>query len=252
MHPKSHYFLAFPRWATVALTTLLITLLQPQPLAADKEGPAPNTLTDVERRSGWRLLFDGADLHGWRSYRGTDAPSTGWRVENGELRKLPGVKGGDLITRDQFTDFELAWEWWIAPQGNNGVKYLVTEDRPSAPGHEYQMIDDKTNPDALKGAKRMTAAFYDVLPPVAGKPVKPAGEWNQSRILISKNQVEHWLNGTLVLSYELGSEAIKAAIAESKFKSSPRFGEKISGHIMLTDHQDEARFRSIKIRELNR
>lgn len=221
-------------------------------LVAEPTGPTPNSLSDAERKDGWRLLFDGTDLHGWRSYRGTDAPANGWRVENGELRKLPGVKGGDLVTREKYNDFELSWEWWIAPEGNNGVKYLVTEERPSAPGHEYQMIDDKTNPDALKGPKRMTAAFYDVLPPSADKPVKPAKEWNSSRILVKGQHVEHWLNGKKVLEYELGSRAIQAAIAESKFKSSVGFGEKIAGHIMLTDHHDEARFRSIKIRELSR
>ena len=220
-------------------------------LIAQPAGPTPNTLSDSERKEGWRLLFDGSDLHGWRSYRGAEAPANGWRVEHGELRKLPGIKGGDLVTREKYSDFELSWEWWIAPEGNNGVKYLVTEERPSAPGHEYQMIDDKTNPDALKGPKRMTAAFYDVLPPSADKPVKPAKEWNFSRILVKGQHVEHWLNGKKVLEYELGSPALKAAIAESKFKSSAGFGEKIAGHIMLTDHQDEARFRSIKIRDLS-
>lgn len=211
----------------------------------------PNTLTDSEKQAGWKLLFDGQTLQGWRLYKQPTPPAEGWRVENGELRKLHGVKGGDIITSAAFLDFELTWEWWIAPAGNNGVKYLVSEERQSAPGHEYQMIDDAKHPDALRGSKRMTAAFYDVLPPSPNKPTRPPGQWNQSRIRVKGQLVEHWLNGAKVLEYELESPAVQAAIGQSKFKDSPGFGKKIRGPIMLTDHNDEARFRNIKIRELN-
>ena len=96
----------------------------------------------------------------------------------------------------------------------------------------------------------MTASFYDVLPPTDQKPVKPAGEWNSSRIFVQGNHVEHWLNGSKVLEYELGSEQVKAGVAASKFKKFPDFGTKIKGHIMLTDHHDEAWYRNLKIREL--
>ena len=226
-------------WVLLLASTLPSTL---------QEGGKPNTLTEAERLAGWRLLFDGESLHGWRAYGKQEAPSAGWRVENGLLIKLPGVRGGDIITREKYADFELDWEWWISSMGNNGVKYLVTEARPGAPGHEYQMIDDKTNPDALRGAKRMTAAFYDVLPASADKPTKGASQWNRSKIVIQGNRVEHWLNGQKVLVYELGSAGLKEAIQQSKFKQSLGFGEKIAGHIMLTDHQDEARFRNIKLR----
>ena len=111
------------------------------------------------------------------------------------------------------------------------------------------MIDDASNPDAKVGSHRATASFYDVLPPSDDKPLKAAGEWNQSRVLIQGNHVEHWLNGKKVLEYELGSDALKAAVAKSKFKNAPGFGEKIKGHIMLTDHGDECWFRNIKIKE---
>jgi hypothetical protein len=136
----------------------------------------------------------------------------------------------------------------VAPGGNSGVKYFVTEERPKSPGHEYQMIDDPVYPGKLT-PQQLTAAFYDVLPTAADKPLRPAGEWNTSRIVVRGNLVEHWLNGRNVLTYELGSAAVKAGLANSKFKGEPGFGEKIAGHIMLTYHQDECWFRNLKIRE---
>jgi len=210
----------------------------------------PTSLTAAQQAAGWKPLFNGKNLDGWRLYGKPTPPGEGWKVEDGLLHKLPKVRGGDIVTTNTFRDFEFSWEWRIAQAGNNGVKYLVTEQRPGAPGHEYQMIDDTGHPDGKLGAKRQTAAFYDVLPPAADKPLKPAGEWNASRILVKGNHVEHWLNGAKVVEYELGSEATKTAIAGSKFKKAAKFGEKIDGHIMLTDHQDEAWFRYMMVREL--
>ena len=209
-----------------------------------------NTLTDAEKAAGWKLLFDGRSLQGWRLYKKEAAPESGWKVEDGLLKKLAKQRGGDIVTEAKFEDFDLTWEWRITAGGNNGVKYLVTEERASAPGPEYQMIDDTGHPDGKLGAKRQTASFYEVLAPAADKPLKPVGEWNLSRVLIQGNHVEHWLNGAKVLEYELGSEAVKAGVASSKFKNAPGFGTKIKGHIMLTDHQDECWFRNLKIREL--
>ena len=217
-------------------------------LALTARASEPNQLTEAEKQTGWKLLFDGHTTKGWRGYTLSAMPAKGWRVEDGLLKKVGGDRGGDIITDETFNDFDLTWEWRISPVGNNGLKYLVTEDRPSAPGQEYQMIDDARNPDAKVGPHRATGSFYDVLPASADKPLKPAGEWNQSRVLIQGNHVEHWLNGKKVLEYELGSDALKAAVAKSKFKGAPGFGEKIKGHILLTDHGDECAFRNIKIR----
>ena len=166
------------------------------------------------------------------------------------LKKIAGFKGGDIITEQQFDDFELTWEWRIEPGANNGVKYLVTEARPGAPGHEYQMLDDASAKWAKLPAKDKTAAFYQVLAAVEDKGYQPAGEWNQSRILVQGNHVEHWLNGRKALEYELGSDAVMAAVAASKFKKHHDFGQKTKGHIMLTDHNDAAWFRNIKLRVL--
>ncbi|RYD33272.1 MAG: DUF1080 domain-containing protein, partial [Verrucomicrobiaceae bacterium] len=122
--------------------------------------------------------------------------------------------------------------------------------RPSTPGPEYQMLDDKGHPDAKAGAKRQTASLYDIIPPAEGKIVKAPGEWNESKIIVKGNLVEHWLNGGKVVSYELGSPELKAAISASKFKAAAGFGEKVTGPIMITDHSDEVSFRFIKIRVL--
>jgi hypothetical protein len=204
--------------------------------AADRESAA------------WKPLFDGRTTAGWRGYGRPDFPKQGWTVENGCLHlSASGGSGGDIITVEQFTDFELQWEWRIGPDGNNGVKYLVTEARTSSPGHEYQMIDDAILPDP----KHQTASFYDVLPPQTKPRVNPPGTWNESRIVIRGPHVEHWLNGDKVLAYELGSPEVQAAIAKSKFKDARGFGEKIKGPILLTNHHRETWFRNIRIRELS-
>ena len=234
-------------FALTIATAFLAALISTQTLRA---ADAVNELSADEKAQGWRLLFDGQSLNGWHLYAKKGQPDAGWKVEDGMLKKLAKVRGGDIATDQTFGDFDLRWEWRVAAGGNNGVKYLVTEQCTSAPGHEYQMIDDMGHPDGKLGAKRQTAAFYDVLPPAAEKPLKPVGEWNSSRVLVQGNHVEHWLNGKKVLEYELGSDAVKAAVAASKFKNSAGFGTKINGHIMLTDHQDECWFRNLKIREL--
>ena len=238
-----------PLLSRLGRTLLLIaaTALLPDTMAAQS---AKLDLTASEKAAGWKPLFNGQSLQGWRLYNKKAEPGAGWRAEDGVLKKVAKEKGGDIITEAAFDDFDFTWEWRVAPGGNNGVKYLVTEQRPSAPGHEYQLIDDTGHPDGKLGAKRQTASFYDVLPPKAEKVLKPAGEWNSSRILLQGNRVEHWLNGAKVLEYELGSETVKAAVANSKFKNASGFGTKIKGHIMLTDHGDEAWFRNLKIREL--
>ncbi len=215
---------------------------------------ADNALTAEEQAAGWQLLFDGQSLKGWRTYgkpgTGADAIGSGWKIENGMLKKLAGVKGGDIITEKKYTDFEFTWEWRLEKDANNGIKYMVTEARPQAPGYEYQMLDDNSGKWKKLHAKALTASFYEVLPPAADKPLKPAGEWNSSRLVVQGNQVEHWLNGKKVLAYELGSAAVKAGVADSKFKKYPDFGTKLTGHLMLTDHNDEAWYRNLKLREL--
>ena len=214
-----------------------------------------NQLTDQEKPAGWTLLFDGKTTQGWRTFKQQTFPNKGWVVEDGWLHCLGkggGNKGGgEIISDAQFKDFELQWEWKLALAGNSGVKYFVIESRKEALGHEYQMIDDERATGVDKGnPKQLTAAFYAVLAPTTNPPVKPPGEINSSRIIVKGNHVEHWLNGVKVLEYECGSEVVKTAVAASKFKDKAGFGEKVTGHILLQDHNCEVWFRNVKIREL--
>ncbi|MGV3531599.1 MAG: 3-keto-disaccharide hydrolase [Chthoniobacteraceae bacterium] len=213
---------------------------------------ATNTLTEQEKAAGWKLLFDGSSTEGWVSL-GKDAfPSSGWSVKDGTLSLAKGPGGGDIVTAEQFTDYEFRWEWRAAPGANGGVKYNLVDPK-KAIGCEYQLIDDLAHPDSSKvGPVRQTASLYDVLPPAADKVLKPAGEWNQSLLMVKGNQVEHWLNGKQVLAYELGSDALKEKIAKSKFKDVKGFGVKTPSPILLQDHNDELAFRNIKIRPLTK
>ena len=214
-------------------------------------GSAINQLTPREHADGWKLLFDGSTIQGWHSFKQSQAPSKGWIVEDGWLH-CQGSGGGDLLSHAEFDEFDLRWEWKIEAAGNSGVKYFVPEEGNSAIGHEYQMLDDERNPDAkLADGKRITASFYDVLRPTAKIPIKPIGEINESRILVKGDHVEHWLNGMKVLEYQCGSPALKSAVAESKFKGHPRFGDRLKGHILLQDHHSQVWFRNLKIRDLS-
>ena len=212
-------------------------------------GDAPAALTAEDRAAGWRMLFDGASLAGWRAYGKQGPIGPGWKAEGGLLHKLAVIPGGDIVTTESFGDFELSWEWRLAKGANNGVKYFVSDQRPAAPGHEYQMIDDDSGRWRDLPPKDKTASFYQVLPPAADKTLRPPGEWHRSRIVVQGDRVEHWLNGQMVLAYVLGSEAVKAELAASKFNKYTNFGRKIRGPIMLTDHRDEAWFRNVRQRE---
>ncbi len=244
----THYIT--PAIAAVATAASLASATIAQKPAAE----AVNQLTAQEKQAGWTLLFDGKSLNGWRGYKKTDAADSRWKVEGGLLTVDPGTGKDthgqrDIITTAQFDRFDLTWEWRVAEGGNSGLKYFVLEDQPSAIGHEYQLIDDERHADAKIGPHRQTAALYDVLP-AENRPLRPAGQWNQSRVVSNGTTVEHYLNGTSVLQYELDSPALRAAIAKSKFKDIARFGTLQNGFILLQDHGDRVWYRNIKIRRL--
>ena len=213
-------------------------------------GVADNTLTAAEQADGWRLLFDGTSLAGWHGYRQTTAPE-GWKVVNGAITRVG--QGGDLVSADTFSNFELRIDFRIAPNGNSGIFYRGVEsaDGPiyySAP--EYQVIDNAGHPDAKNGPDRYCGANYALDPPTNKDACKPAGEWNSARIVVNGAHVEHWLNGEKVVEYELWSDKWKAEVAASKFKEWPTYGMSKSGLIALQDHGADVAFKNIKIKVL--
>ena len=206
-----------------------------------------NALSPQEAASGWRLLFDGRTTEGWRGFRRTDMPA-GWQVVNGALTRV--ADAGDIVTTDQFGNFELALEWNVAPGGNSGVMYRVTEDVESSyeSGPEMQVLDDARHPD---GKSRLTAAgsLFALYASREGI-VHPAGEWNAARVIANGNHVEHWLNGVKVVDYELGGPDWEKRVGDAKFKEWPAYGRATRGHIALQDHGDWVAFRNIKIKVL--
>lgn len=219
----------------------------------------PNTLTEREVSDGWKLLFDGTTTAGWRGAQKESFPETGWVIENGYLKVLAsgGAEskgGGDIVTVDEYGNFDLSFEFMITEGANSGVKYFVTEDyvsTGSAIGLEYQILDDMNHPDAKMGrdGNRTVASLYDLIP-AANKRFNGTGQWNTGHIVSLNGHVEHWLNGFKVLEYERGSENFRKLVSESKYNIYPGFGEADKGHILLQDHGNEVCFRSIKIREL--
>src|SRR5262249_44936779 len=226
--------------ATLSLTVVTLIIAA----AAQPQTPA-NQLTNEENAAGWRLLFDGKTFNGWRGFHSDKVPE-GWTIEDGCIKKIPahgelGQAGGDLITTDQFSSFELSLEWKLSKGGNNGIKYLVSENLPPTGkcgvSSEYQVLDDETHPDAKEGiaGNRTAGSLYDLIPASENKKLKPIGEFNQVRIIVRGNHIEHWLNGVMVVQFERGSEDLKQRIAQSKCKNTEGFGETAHGSVLLPD-----------------
>lgn len=207
-------------------------------------------LSKKEIADGWKLLFDGKTSTGWKSYRADRPfPEKGWVIENGTLTVDPAGRGGDVVTIEEFSDFELYLEFKISKGANSGIKYFILPGTNL--GCEYQILDDENHPDAKEGknGNRLQAGLYDLIPP-QGKKDKPVGKWNQARIISKGNHVEHWLNGKKVVSYERGADAFKALLAESKYKNNELFSTPKQAPILLQDHGDVVSFRNIKIKVL--
>lgn len=229
-----------------------------------------NTLTEAEKAAGWQLLWDGKTGAGWRSPKSDAFPTKGWTIKNGVLTVHENggeesAGGGDIITRQRYSQFELQVDFQLTPGANSGIKYFVQPNlspidkktgRPtgvgSAIGLEYQVLDDLRHPDAKLGRNgdRTLASLYDLMPAATTKRPNPIGEWNTARIVVRGNHVQHWLNGQLVLAYDRGSQEFRDAVALSKFKNIPDFGEWADGHILLQEHGNQVSFRNVKIHVL--
>ena len=233
----------------IALILFFITIsLQAQP---------QNTLTAAEKKEGWKLLFDGKTTTGWRNFK-SDKMGAAWKVNEDALfldaseKKEGKINGGDIVTSDEYENYELSIEWKIQACGNSGVIFNVQEgpkyDYPWKTGPEMQVLDNACHPDA-KIDKHRAGNLYDLIESKTVT-VKPAGEWNQARLISNKGHLEFWLNGNKQVETEMFTPEWDAMIKASKFKNMPDFGKFRKGRIALQDHGDMVWFRNIKIKTL--
>ena len=209
---------------------------------------ASGSLAAQSKPGAWVSLVDGPTLSKWRGFK-TATPSTGWKVLDGGVLSREGP-GGDLMTADQYGDFELELEWKISPGGNSGIMYHVTEDAAQSyeTGPEMQVLDNAGHADG-KNPKRSAASNYDMHAPVKDV-TKPVGEWNAMRLIVRGAHVEHWLNGVKVVEFEQWSPEWEALFKASKFSKMPGYGRSKKGHIVIQDHGNPVWFRNIRIRNL--
>lgn len=219
-----------------------------------------NTLTDQEKREGWKLLWDGKTTEGWRGAKLDAFPEKGWVIEDGVLKVLKSnggesTNGGDIVTTRTYKSFVLKVDFKITPGANSGIKYFVdpaeNKGEGSAIGCEFQILDDELHPDAKLGVKgnRTVGSLYDLIPAPKNKPFD-INEWNTAMIIVQGNHVEHWLNGMKLLEYDRNNQMFNALVAYSKYKNWNNFGNHAEGNILLQDHGDEVWFKNIKIKEL--
>ncbi len=229
-----------------AAAFLLITGLQTQ--------AQNNTLNDAEKKDGWQLLFDGTTLNGWHTYGKKDTVQPKWMVQDGSIHMDSSMKQykGDLVTKDEFGNFDLKLEWKIAPKGNSGIIFFVKEDpkykESYFTGLEMQVLDNEGHSDG-KLFRHRAGNLYDLIAGCA-EPVKPVGEWNQVEIIADHGKLELFLNGVNVVSTTLWNDEWKKMVAGSKFKQWPDFGTYTSGKIALQDHDCDVWYRNIKIKKL--
>jgi hypothetical protein len=239
--------------------------------AADEYNYLPNRLTDAQVAQGWRLLWDGVSTNGWRGATLAGFPDHGWTIRDGVLSVDAAAggestNGGDIITREEFANFELELDFRITAGANSGIKYFVDPQlgptlglAGSAIGLEFQILDDERHPDAKLGVRgnRTMGSLYDLIPATnldepgrTAKRVLPPGAWNRARIVATGRHVEHWLNGVKVVEYDRGTQMFRALVSNSKYRDMPGFGERERGPILLQDHGNAVSFRSIKSRSL--
>lgn len=218
-----------------------------------------NVLTDREIKEGWKLLFDGETSANWMNAKTGIFPSSGWVIENGTLTVDPGTRtgeggGGDIVTEKKFRNFELIVDFLYSQGANSGIKYFVDTERENGTlasiGCEYQILDDRLNPDAQAGlsGNHKLACLYDLIAP---QNVRDNGSsnWNRATIIVNGKKVQHWLNGQLTVEYERSGPEWQELVAKSKFRDIKGFGEGDEGRILLQDHGTVVSFKNIKIRE---
>jgi hypothetical protein len=251
------------------LSVMFAVLVAARVLVAQEKDPTPPanpdqpqefkpfTLTDEERAAGWRILFDGKNNYGLRGLTYNDFINRGWRIDHGtlfcvkEIKDMGIMTGGHLITTDQYVDFEFAFEWKLSVSGKTGIMYFAAGTRQKPEGFIYSIIDDVHNPDGLKGGPiRRTGALYNIIPPAEDKKLNGADSWNEGRIVVVGNHVEHWLNGGKVLEYTLGSPEFNKQLSASPEKGGALWGRKFKTALVIMDDGEEVEFRNLRVRPL--
>lgn len=216
-----------------------------------------STVSHAQKASQWTDLFDGVSVGPLRGYKMEAFPDQAWKIEEGALAAQTGVANVDFVTRESYKNFELVFEWKVSMAGNSGIFFHVQELATHESGNgnspnwlnncEMQVLDDINFDD--KEPKRSAGSLYDLIAP-QNKILKPIGDYNEAKLLVNKNHVEHWLNGKKVVEYEIGSENLNKLISFSKFKANPDFANSADGLIMFQHHGQKVWFRNIKIRRL--
>lgn len=219
-----------------------------------------NTLTETEKKAGWQLLFDGKSISDWRNFK-KQTLAKSWIIDDESIHLTTQLKkeggsiaadGGDIITKNTFENFEFSYDWKISNCGNSGVMFNVVENEKYKyvweTGPEMQVLDNSCHPDA-RFVTHKAGDLYDMIE-CKYPSVKPAGEWNEARIISNKGKMEFWLNGIQVVTFTMHDENWNNMVAKSKFKDMPDFGKATSGHISLQDHGDKVWYRNLKIKEL--
>lgn len=228
-----------------------------------------NTLTEEEKASGWKMLWDGESTNGWRGAKSDNFPTKGWSMKDGILTVHASgggesENGGDIVTTKPYSNFILELDFKFTEGANSGIKYFVDTElnkgKGSAIGCEFQILDDRNHPDAKKGVggKRTIGSLYDLMqanaieyiPSLWTKKYVNRNSWNRARIVVDGKKVQHWLNGCKVVEYVRGTQEWRELVAYSKYAKWPNFGEAEQGLILLQDHGDEVQFKNIKIKEL--
>ena len=257
------------KWRNIRISTENVKKYQsPTQVNAKEISYLKNTLTEDQVKKGWRLLWDGKTSDGWKSAKKADFPEKGWVMKDGILTVLESGggearNGGDIVTIDKFSNFELEVDFMFTPGANSGIKYFVdttlNQGVGSSIGCEFQILDDNLHPDAKKGVKsnRTLGSLYDLIRSESlqeprdrnqRRGVKPNG-WNRAKVLVKAGKVEHWLNNMKIVEYDRYSQMFKYLVYYSKYSKYENFGRADEGRILLQDHGNTVSFKNIKIRE---